>query len=273
VYLNLKGWLKTLLSNLLAKLLFNAKFLNLFQNSELLMKIDKFESVTRLILASHESLQNPLIGVAFYSKSQFSQDLFALSSTGFKRNGYFVEFGATDGVEMSNTYLLEKHYSWTGILAEPARIWHSSLSSNRKVSIETCAVDDLSGKLVEFAEDKSAMLSGLIQSSYAGKNNSAVYQVSTISLNDLLAKYSAPKHIDYMSIDTEGSELQILENFSFSQHSFSVITVEHNNREDRFRIKNILERNGYFCVHENLCKIEYWFVSQELFEEFFTVSQ
>ena len=267
--IRLKYRIKRALSKFLEKLLSKKTFFNLFQSSELVMSNDKFSSITRLILASHESLRAPLIDIAVFSKSQFSQDLFALASSNFKRNGYFVEFGATDGVELSNTYLLEKHFDWSGILAEPARIWHSSLLLNRKSNVETCAVDSVSGKIVEFAEDKSAMLSGLIQATYTPTNSSNKYKVSTISLNDLLEKYSAPNHIDYMSIDTEGSELQILENFSFLKYSFSVITVEHNNRNESSRLKQIFETNGYHCVHENLCSIEYWFVSSEILEKYF----
>ena len=48
------------------------------------------------------------------SRSQFGQDLFALLSLNFKRGGYFVEFGATNGIEKSNTYLLEKELGWAG---------------------------------------------------------------------------------------------------------------------------------------------------------------
>ena len=65
------------------------------------------------------------------SKSQLRQDLFVLGVTNFKQNGFFCEFGATNGVDLSNTYLLEKEFNWSGILAEPAKIWHSDLQRNR----------------------------------------------------------------------------------------------------------------------------------------------
>lgn len=61
------------------------------------------------------------------SKAQLRQDLFALSYLDFKKNGYFVEFGATNGVDLSNTYLMEKEFGWNGILAEPAVVWHKDL--------------------------------------------------------------------------------------------------------------------------------------------------
>ena len=66
------------------------------------------------------------------SKSENRQDLFVLSQTKFKRNGLFVEFGATNGMDISNTYLLEKEFSWHGILAEPAKCWHRQIAFKQK---------------------------------------------------------------------------------------------------------------------------------------------
>lgn len=44
-----------------------------------------------------------------------------------KKMVFFVEFGATNGVDLSNTHILEKKFNWDGVLAEPAHIWHSAL--------------------------------------------------------------------------------------------------------------------------------------------------
>ena len=60
---------------------------------------------------------------AVHSYAQIQQDLFILCELNFKRNGFFVEFGATDGIKLSNTYLLEKEFGWTGVLVEPARCY------------------------------------------------------------------------------------------------------------------------------------------------------
>ena len=65
------------------------------------------------------------------SASQLFQDLFVLFIHNEKKNGSFLEFGATDGVELSNSYMLEKYFGWTGVLAETSPQWHSELSINR----------------------------------------------------------------------------------------------------------------------------------------------
>ena len=69
-------------------------------------------------------------------KSQIGQDLFVLYMLNWKRGGYFVEFGATNGVDLSNTYSLEKDFGWTGILAEPAKVWHVDLLNSRSAIID-----------------------------------------------------------------------------------------------------------------------------------------
>ena len=56
------------------------------------------------------------------SKSQLWQDLFVLSELDFKRKVFFVEFGATNSIDLSNTYLLETDFEWVGILVEPANV-------------------------------------------------------------------------------------------------------------------------------------------------------
>ena len=103
-------------------------------------KLEKNEDeVNKLRLITHLPKENlsSLIQNFNYSHAQFGQDLFVLSELGFKKNGYFVEFGATDGVEKSNTHILEKKFNWEGILAEPAKIWQKKLNENRK-----CYIDD-----------------------------------------------------------------------------------------------------------------------------------
>jgi len=50
--------------------------------------------------------------------SQLNQDLWVLDTLKHKRNGIFVDVGAFDGINLSNTYLLEKEHGWNGICIE-----------------------------------------------------------------------------------------------------------------------------------------------------------
>lgn len=86
-------------------------------------------------------------------RSQLGQDLFVLSHTNYKKEGYFVEIGATNGLDLSNTYLLETEYSWSGILVEPARVWEKHLKANRpNASISTLCVWKDSSQSLTFHE-------------------------------------------------------------------------------------------------------------------------
>ena len=198
--------------------------------------------------------------------SQIRQDLFVLSKLNFKRNGYFVEFGATDGVELSNTCLLEKEFNWTGILAEPAKTWHSQLRKNRKAHIETKCVWKKSGEKLLFNQTEAGIFSTIDDFSSndlhkGSRVGGKKYQVETISLIDLLDKFQAPKVIDYLSLDTEGSEFEILESFDFSQYQIKVITCEHNYTPQRERIYDLLTKNGFTRQLESLSKYDDWYVS------------
>ena len=200
------------------------------------------------------------------SKSQLRQDLFVLSELNFKFDGYFVEFGATNGIDLSNTYLLEEKFSWRGILAEPAKIWHQELSKNRKKSaIDVSCVWKSSGEVLIFNETSAPELSTLDSFSNADihvdfRKNGQKYQVSTISLNDLLEKYKSPRNIDYLSIDTEGSEFEILNSFNFDNYDIKIITCEHNFGENRDKIYTLLTSKGYERKFESVSLFDDWYV-------------
>ena len=199
------------------------------------------------------------------AKAQIFQDLFVLFMTNEKRGGYFVEFGATNGVTLSNSYLLEKSFGWNGILAEPARCWHAELRANRNCKIETNCVWESSSERLEFNEVSAQELSTInVFSESDGRSlerkNGNVYLVETISLNELLEKHNAPYEIDYLSVDTEGSELTILSNFDFSKYKIHIITVEHNFTKEREKIHDLLRVNGYKRVLEKFSNWDDWYV-------------
>jgi FkbM family methyltransferase len=201
-----------------------------------------------------------------FSKSQLRQDLFVLCATEYKKDGFFVEFGAADGKHLSNSYLLETKFGWSGILAEPAKVWHNKILKNRpKTILEKNCVWSETGLNLVFRETENAELSTL--SDYAtndehkeNRENALEYKVNTISLNDLLGKYDTPSRPDYLSIDTEGSEYEILKSLDFSKYKFTVITCEHNYGKQRQNIFDLLTSHGYVRVLENLSNFDDWYV-------------
>ena len=198
------------------------------------------------------------------SKSQLGQDVLALSQVGIKQKGFFVEFGATNGIELSNTYLLEKDFGWKGILCEPAKEWHEQLKGNRSCVIDTRCVYSSTGPRIRFTEASIGELSTISEYVKSDANRDIrkkanVYDVETVTLMDLLSDHQAPIFIDFLSIDTEGSEYEILKEFDFSKYSFGVICVEHNFTENRERISNLLTRHGYSQVFGEYSEWDDWY--------------
>lgn len=205
------------------------------------------------------------------AKSQLRQEIFVLSELDFKINGFFVEFGATNGVTNSNTWLLEKEFGWQGILAEPSKYWHKDLFQVRSAAIETRCVWTHSDDIVLFNEVSTERgshgpeLSTIDNYSDCDKHSNTreageKYQVETISLTDLLSKYDAPREIDYLSIDTEGSEFDILSNFEFDRYDIKIITCEHNYTPMRKKIYDLLMSKGYQRKHQDISQWDDWYV-------------
>jgi FkbM family methyltransferase len=194
------------------------------------------------------------------STSQIYQDLHAavIHSRLNDGNPYFVEFGATDGISLSNSFFLETRLNWKGILAEPGRSWYPSLRLNRTANISEDCVWSESGQNLDFLEASNLDLSGLaVTSTEFHKSRISgikTYSVKTISLNDLLEFYNAPHHIAFLSIDTEGSEYEILKSLSFDKWKFDFIACEHNFQKNRELVKDLMNSNGYkrHLVHASL---------------------
>ena len=202
----------------------------------------------------------PLLGE---SPAQLRQDLFVLSQLGFKRDGFFVEFGAADGFNLSNSWLLEHRFGWRGILSEPARCWHDRLAASRKCYVDKRCVWSRTGEALEFSEiAEISTITGFGQDDahHAARKKALKYKVPTISLMDLMTEYSAPADPDYLSIDTEGSEFEILSHFDFARYSFKVITCEHNYTPIREKLYKLLTSVGYVRKYESISQFDDWYV-------------
>jgi len=231
------------------------------QDLELIRSLD-----LEYVEAKTPDLHHAVKAILTKSKSDLRQDLFVLRETAYKQGGFFVEFGAANGIDGSNTYLLETEFLWRGILVEPAITWQKSLLSNRPAaSIESLCVWKDSNSTLVFNETEALGLSTIdifsSEDAHAeNRRNGKKYEVATISLKDLLIKHQAPEFIDYLSIDTEGSEFEILNNFNFNAHDFGIITVEHNYTSQRAKIFSLLASKGYKRVHESISDIDDWYV-------------
>lgn len=221
-----------------------------------------------------KELARQIKGYAGNNFSQTDQDIMVLILTNFKKNGFFVEFGVCDGVNLSNTYLLETDFDWNGIVAEAIPEQFSKVQQNRKCKVDNRAVFHTTGQTVDFRIVKDAFdVSGISHTLENDENaklretNYETIEVKTVSLNDLLSQHDAPYHIDYLSVDTEGSELSILSSFDFTQHKIDIISVEHNYiEENRNSIFELLTSKGYVRISNKKSKQDDWYALESFFE-------
>ena len=221
----------------------------------------------RFLLSDQISNSKELFKTYQDSKSQICQDWFVLDYLNLKKEGFFVEIGAASGVELSNTYLLEKKFNWTGILCEPSLYWQQSLKDNRNCFIDSRCVYTSNDNEIEFLEasqpEYSTINSFQNRDSHQDKRKVRdTYKVKTTTLENLLSYYNSPKEIDYLSIDTEGSEYDILKEFDFDKFFIQIITVEHNNTRNKELLDNLLLSNSYKKVMEEFSQFESWYVKE-----------
>ena len=190
-----------------------------------------------------------------------------------KRNGYFVDLASTSGILENNTFLLEKRYGWNGICIEPNPIFFKRMLKNRKCHKENIVVTSLDNEKVEFAFNGG--IGGIIGENYDNKpskrgnlitnlrNNKRVKNLSSLSLKTILEKYQSPKIIDYLSLDVEGAEYDVLKNFPFDKYKFLTITIERPPE----KLNKLLFKNGYIFVKNH--KVDTFYIHKDLKSEFY----
>ena len=203
-----------------------------------------------------------------YQKSQLRQDLFVLFVTNFKQNGYFIEAGASDGITFSNTFTLEKNFNWNGILIEPGTYWKESLNKNRTCHICYKVIwKENSSILFNEVQNKPTLshISSVNPNSWMfdiNQETKSQYVVQSITLLDLLDYYNAPNIIDYLSLDTEGSEYNILSSFNFETYDIKIMTIEHNYSPNREKIFDLLQ-DKYTRVLTEVSGKEDWYIKKQ----------
>lgn len=204
------------------------------------------------------------------SRSQILQDLWVLWECG-PGPGTFLDIGAADGEYLSNSWLLEE-CGWTGALIEANHRYYPALARRRSPAFLKAAwsrsgetlelrsvVDDLEfSRLSEVAADDQHEASGR-------RANYEIDLVETATLADLAAAAGLPALIDYLSIDIEGAELDVLSAVDFATLRFRCITVEHNETPAREGIRALLTANGYRRKWTELSAWDDWYVLDDAF--------
>jgi len=166
------------------------------------------------------------------------------------RGGVFVEFGAIDGLLTSNSLFFERELGWSGLCVEPIPKMFKKLKKNRSCICENYAISDTEGKVEFLVYKKTIGWSGIrsnIEPQHMERMESRggakkIIKVRTIPLNHLLLRHSL-FHVDYMTIDVEGAEEQIVKTIDFGKFNIRVLDIENN--FGNYNVEEYLRQFGY----------------------------
>jgi len=191
------------------------------------------------------------------SMSQAGQDLWVYGEVfNEQRGGFFVDVGAHDGVDISNTFILEKRYRWRGICIEGNPLTFAALSRNREADCVNVCIDS-QRRTVKFAP--RGVSGGIVSGDTDNREwTDAPLEVEALPLVEVLEAHGVPKTIDYLSIDIEGAEDRALLGFPFERYTFNCLTVERPSAalRERFRqadyllVKEIPELDCFY-IHRS----------------------
>lgn len=198
--------------------------------------------------------------------SQDNQDKF-LETNIFKgyKNGFYVDVGAHDGVNINNTLYFEKYNNWTGINIEPIKTVFNKLVCNRPNNINiNCAICNNDGE-TEFLCNigHTEMISGikdnfdprhlerLERENKEHGSNTVIIKVKTKKLETLFNENNI-LHINYLSIDVEGSEFEVIKSINFNKVFIDVIGFENNYNDISIHIIKYLENKDFIFIHNSI---------------------
>lgn len=187
-------------------------------------------------------------------------------------NGYFIEIGAGDGDYLSNTYYFEKYRNWSGVLIDPILHHHLNCIQHRPNSKSFLCIASSFENTLETVPMTYAGYFTIGSSSHSDivdpvshvKDAINYYPSKTVgvefisrvrTLQDILIEAGAPKQIDFLSLDVEGAELDVLLGLDFEIFDISWILVESRSFE---KIRTFLEGKSYTYV-DKLASCDYLF--------------
>jgi len=166
-----------------------------------------------------------------------------------RRDGFFVDIGASNGLVLSNTCTLEKELGWTGICVEPNPQWHTELHANRSCIISHAVINDSFDPVLWMNADVwGGIVADDTDNNYIVRGDTIrkmkVETRPSITIAKLLEMHEAPETIDYLSVDVEGAEDRVMRGFDFEHYKFLCGTFE---RVTPF-LHKLLSNNGYRLV-------------------------
>lgn len=185
---------------------------------------------------------------------QFSTDVLIELYFSNKKNGVCVEVGAANGIRGSNTLFFEK-LGWRTLCIEPNPLYIEEIKKCRKEYVQ-CACGSKNQESIPFTVfdigEKNIMSSlsslepdkRLLETHGHVINSTQIISVNVKTLDEVLDSAKFPTNIDFISIDTEGTELDVLKGLDLNKWNISLLVVE-NNFEDA-NIKEYLEQQGYY---------------------------
>ena len=198
--------------------------------------------------------------------SQDNQDKF-LETNIFKgyKNGFYVDVGAHDGITINNTLYFEKNNNWTGINIEPIKKVFDNLVINRQNNINlNCAVCNNDGETDFFSNTGyTEMISGIKDNfdirhlnrlQHENKqygSTTELIKVNTKKLETILNENNI-SHINYLSIDVEGAEFEVIKSINFDKVFIDVIGFENNYDDVSVPVVEYLQNKGFIIIHKSL---------------------
>jgi len=188
--------------------------------------------------------------------AQNGEDRWLEAYFGGRRDGYYVEVGAYDGSHLSNTYHFEQ-IGWSGVLVEPDPVMAAQCRRTRPASRTfACAVVGPrdGGETVFFrvAEGQVYSTTHLSPAHRQRLDRMGLQwqevRVPARTLDSILAQ-AAPAQIDFVSIDVEGGELQVLHGFDLGRWKPAIVIVETNARRRDPAIRDYFVSRGYAYRH------------------------
>ena len=157
-------------------------------------------------------------------------------------DGFFIECGANDGVDQSNTQYFEKYLNWNGILIEPLKKQFIELKKNRSqinhfYNVALCAANNINS--IEITENDLESKSPNKFDKEKKKSN-----FDAMTLTKILDEISAPNLIDFFSLDVEGFEDQVIKGINFNKYNFKFLLIETSND----LVVNFLNNNNYNLI-------------------------